>query len=276
VHSPISIKFLYRVQAAKVAGWVASDGVNKLSKAPKHTSLEHAAFGVVTGVDGKKLSSRAGTEYTLHGLLHDGIAQVATSMQQTSMSAEEKARTASAIACGAIRYYDLAHNRKSNYEFCFDRVLSLKGNTAAYLMYATTRLSSLRRQFAVAQKLLPHAEPTWEEIMAFVQKHQTGPAGSKTSTEWAPAERALVLELLRFPESVQHASKALLPNIFTDYLHNLATCFHGFYEACRVVPAESAELSQPTTLWRIALCAASENTLRAGFSLVGISHVSRM
>jgi arginyl-tRNA synthetase len=57
----------------------------------------------------------------------------------------ELASTADAIATSSIRYFDLAHSRKSSYAFSYDKVLAFRGNTGVYLMYATTRLLSLKR-----------------------------------------------------------------------------------------------------------------------------------
>lgn len=57
---------------ARLAGWVDADGRNRLADGggqPRPVALEHAAFGLVTGPDGRKLSSRDGTDLTLASLL---------------------------------------------------------------------------------------------------------------------------------------------------------------------------------------------------------------
>jgi arginyl-tRNA synthetase len=53
---------------------------------------------------------------------------------------------ARAIGIGALKYADLSTSRTSNYVFSFDRMLSLKGNTAPYLQYAHTRMRSILRE----------------------------------------------------------------------------------------------------------------------------------
>jgi arginyl-tRNA synthetase len=137
--------------------------------------LQHAAFGVVTGDSGKKLSSRDGTDATLGGLLAEarGAAALIGGMrdaERQALSAGSAAAArggsgggvggdallppppltpdsalASAIAHSAVRYFDLAHSAPSNYRLSFDAALSLRGNTASYLMYGLARLASIRR-----------------------------------------------------------------------------------------------------------------------------------
>ena len=65
---------------ARAAGWVGGGGregapvANLLHPARAPVLLQHAAFGVVAGEGGKKLSSREGTELTLGALLEEGAA----------------------------------------------------------------------------------------------------------------------------------------------------------------------------------------------------------
>ncbi|CAF1691974.1 unnamed protein product, partial [Adineta ricciae] len=53
------------------------------------------------------------------------------------------------VAYGCIKYADLSHNRNSDYVFSFDRMLDDRGNTAAYLLYANTRIRSIARTAGV-------------------------------------------------------------------------------------------------------------------------------
>jgi len=43
----------------------------------------------------------------------------------------------------AVKYADLQNNRLTNYSFSYDRMLDMKGNTAVYLLYTHTRVSSI-------------------------------------------------------------------------------------------------------------------------------------
>lgn len=275
---------LCALQAAKAAGWVAADNMNTLVAPPKKVALEHAHFGVITGENGKKLSSREGVEYTLADLVSDGILRAEAAIKDTApVNDDERRRIALSVASGAIRYFDLSHNRKTNYEFSFDRVLSFKGNAAACLLYATTRLRSLLRQLEKQSSGTIKVD-SWGELLSLLPPMDTTLTAVSSSQLSSPAERHLALELVRFRESVDHCARQLLPNVLTDYLYTLSTAFHSFYEHVRILPEVSPGADgrpgipdfNGTTLWRLHLCAATDATLRAGFSLVGLSVVDRM
>lgn len=56
------------------------------------------------------------------------------------LSPEELTRAQRSVAFGCIKYADLSHNRINDYIFSFDKMLDDRGNTAAYLLYAFTRI----------------------------------------------------------------------------------------------------------------------------------------
>lgn len=275
--------------------------------APRFVTLEHAHFGLVTGEGGRRLSSRDGTsECTLRGLLDEGVERA---LRETrSKGAEEGAKenvataadpppaieegtsgapavlplrlegarrdarpeeVAEAIATSAIRYFDLAHNRRSDYGFSYERALALKGNTAPYILYATTRLAALRRQAQDAgittewqappqPRGAPGADTEWGRIVAFLrlavaslgddlllgaQHLEGGAAAGQRDREIALAdasERTLALHILRLDDAVAHTRETLAPNVLTDFLYDGATLFHAFYERCRIVPPREA------------------------------------
>jgi len=86
-----------------------------------------------------------------------------------------------------------------------------------------------------------------------------------------PAERALALKLLQFPETVQAVADECLPNLLCGYLYDLATTFSSFYETCPVLKADPA-----TRAARLALCDRTARTIRTGLGLLGIETVEQM
>ncbi len=42
-----------------------------------------------------------------------------------------------------MKYADLSQNRESDYEFDFDKMCAIKGNTAAYMQYAYARIRAI-------------------------------------------------------------------------------------------------------------------------------------
>jgi arginyl-tRNA synthetase len=61
------------------------------------------------------------------------------------------------------------------------------------------------------------------------------------------------------------------PNQLANYLFELASTFHGFFEACPVLKAEAA-----TRESRLLLCATTARILRQGLALLGIEAPERM
>ena len=49
---------------------------------------------------------------------------------------EERRSIAAVVGVGSVQYADLCQNRSSDYVFSWDKMISLEGNTAAYLLYA--------------------------------------------------------------------------------------------------------------------------------------------
>ena len=56
------------------------------------------------------------------------------------LTEEELKAAQRSVAYGCIKYADLSHNRLNDYIFAFDKMLDDRGNTAAYLLYAFTRI----------------------------------------------------------------------------------------------------------------------------------------
>ena len=62
------------------------------------------------------------------------------------------------VAYGCIKYADLSHNRNPEYIFSFDKMLDDRGNTAAYMLYAYTRIRSIARTANVTEEQLEQAK----------------------------------------------------------------------------------------------------------------------
>lgn len=218
-----------------------------------------------------------------------------------SMPASQSASVAESIAMSAIRFYDLAHRRSSSYSFSYARVLALKGHTAAYLLYATTRLNTLKRQIGAALDIQIgnaggdasdlHAA-AWEALacacedrarLAPVAATSTSAAGAQLTSFTHPAERALALAIIRTPEAVSTAAKTLMPHHLAEHAVEAASKVHEAYTLCRVLPSLDRSVldAMPAHDWAVAalrlrLFAAADATLRQCFDLLGVQTVERM
>ena len=116
---------------------------------PKKCRVEHVGFGVVLGEDKKKFKTRSGDTVRLKDLLEEGLERAEKKLiekgRDQELTPEEMKMAKEAIAFGCIKYADLSHDRKLDYEFSFDRMLDYRGNTAVYLLYTVTRIRSIKR-----------------------------------------------------------------------------------------------------------------------------------
>ncbi|KAM4037031.1 arginine--tRNA ligase, cytoplasmic isoform 5-T6 [Anomaloglossus baeobatrachus] len=130
------IHFQTVFSAAQMIGWYDA----------KVTRVEHAGFGVVLGEDKKKFKTRSGDTVRLIDLLEEGLKRSMDKLKDKErdkvLTPEELEAAQKAVAYGCIKYADLSHNRMNDYIFSFDKMLDDRGNTAAYLLYAFTRIRS--------------------------------------------------------------------------------------------------------------------------------------
>lgn len=88
-------------------------------------------------------------------------------------------------------------------------------------------------------------------------------------------ENELLGSLGEFPRIVATAAELREPHRVARYLEELATTYHRFYDACRVLP-RGDEDTTPEHVARLWLCAATRQTLANGLTLLGVSSPERM
>jgi len=226
----------------------------------RDVELSHIRFGTVLGDDGRPFKTRSGETVSLDTLLDEAVRKalevvsVKDNAKPTGpeLDAEERQRIAEAVGIAALKYADLSQNRESDYIFSYDKMLALQGNTATYMQNAYVRVRSIFAKGEVDEAALPDL------------------AGSIQLTE--PGERALALELARFPEAIESSIADYRPNHLTTYLFELANRFSTFYDECPVLKAETPEMRNS----RLVLCYLTACILKQGLALLGIGVVERM
>jgi arginyl-tRNA synthetase len=218
--------------------------------------LVHVGFGTVLGEDGKPFKTRAGDTVGLEALLDEGVERARQVIEagaegRAALSAEDRRHVAETVGIGAIKYADLSQNRTTDYVFSFDKMLELKGNTAAYMQYAAARVEGIFAKGAIDREALRAA--TTDVRLA------------------DPAERSLALDLLRFGEVLEDVEADYRPNLLTTWLYDLAGRYSSFYDTLPVLKAAEPERSS-----RLALCDLTGRVLRKGLDLLGIGTVERM
>jgi arginyl-tRNA synthetase len=156
------------------------------------------------------------------------------------------------IGADALKYFLLMRRASQHLEFD----LSLAKRTSSenpvyYAQYSHARISSILR-FAREKGVDTDTPPDRPEFRD-------------------PAERTLAKMILRFPDTVAGAAKALEPHRLVYYTLELANTFHSFYEQARVVSDD-----REATAFRVNLCRCAQATMRQSLNLLGISAPEKM
>ncbi|MCG6383515.1 arginine--tRNA ligase [Vibrio fluvialis] len=225
--------------------------VRKARYVPEAVTLEHHAFGMMLGKDGRPFKTRAGGTVRLADLLDEAEerAKALIESKNPDLDADEKAEIATTVAMAAVKYADLSKHRTTDYVFDWDNMLAFEGNTAPYMQYAYTRVASIFAKAGVSPDNLTGDIKITEE-----------------------KEKALIAKLLQFEEAVQSVSREGQPHILCSYLFELAGQFSSFYEACPILIAEDESVKQS----RLKLAALTAKTIKQGLSLLGINTLERM
>lgn len=227
---------------------------------PKTVSLEHVPFGLVQGEDGKKFATRSGDTVKLKDLLDEAVRIAGVDIRsrldepdaELSLDVQEVMRR---VGIGAVKYADLSMNRESNYKFSYDRMLSLNGNTAPYMLYAYARICG------IVKKATGHEEG---DTMVWPK-----PSNIIISDD---SEIQLMRNLVKLPDILNEVETYLYPNRLCDYLFETSQLFNKFYESCPVNNAETPELKAS----RLSLCTVTAGTIQLLMKILGIQVVERL
>jgi len=215
--------------------------------------LQHVDFGTVLGEDGKPLKTRTGDNIKLRELLDEASERAFALVNEKSpdVPEDERRRIAEIVGVDSVQYADLSQNRASDYLFSWDKMISLDGNTAAYLLYAIARIRSIFRRQG-----LECGDPAAE----------SGADAFQTADEVALARK-----LVKFSDALRLATETLCPHFLCLYLYELAGAFSAFYNADKVIVTDPVVRAR-----RLVLCARTLLVLETGLSLLGLRTLERM
>lgn len=198
---------------------------------------EHISHGLVR-LPGGKMSSRTGDVITAKRFF-DSVSQVLQDRAADSPALEDNLQA-------AIKYSFLKQNIGANIIFDIEDSVSLEGQTGPYVQYAAVRINSIMNS-------VPESAAGYENY------------------DWQ-AERGLLIELLRYPETVQEAVKTLAPHTVAQYLYQLSREINRYYEQVSLKDTENEALRGA----RRQLLRGVRHTLEHGLSLLNIPIPERM
>lgn len=193
----------------------------------------HINHGVVKLGGGVKMSSRKGNILSAMEILD---AARAAAKQSQAESTEEN-------MLAAVKYAFAKARIGGDIVFDPNESIALEGNSGPYLQYAHARARS---------------------ILAKIGSNSGELVGDLDA-----GERILARKLSEYSESVEKATKELMPHHVCTYLYELAQEFNRFYEKNRVV-------GDPRSHIRTGLVRVYADTLKNGLGLLGIHAPDKM
>ncbi|MBY8911758.1 arginine--tRNA ligase [Bacillus sp. YC2] len=157
------------------------------------------------------------------------------------------------VGLDAVRYFFAMRSADTHMDFDLDLAVSTSNeNPVYYAQYAHARICSMLRQ-GEEQGLQPGKDLDFSGI----------------STE---KEYDLLKTIGGFPEAVAEAAEKRIPHRVTNYIYDLASALHSFYNAEKVIDPENEEKSRA----RLALMKATQITLNNALQLIGVSAPEKM
>jgi arginyl-tRNA synthetase len=155
----------------------------------------------------------------------------------------------------AVRFFLLS--RKPDTEYVFDVDLAVtknNDNPVYYVQYAHARICSV--------------------LAAWVQNEQ-GDVQELQEADLTPLQSpqamALMLMLAKYPDMLSNACTGFAPHDVAFYLRELASCYHSYYDAERILVDDDR-----VKLARLALVAAVAQVLHNGLAVLGVSAPQKM
>jgi arginyl-tRNA synthetase len=155
----------------------------------------------------------------------------------------------------ATRFFFLMHSADTHMNFNLDLAKERsEKNPVYYVQYAHARIASILRK-AEESNLTLNVRSV---LTLNVRNH--------------PKERALIFELLKFPDLVQEISQNYAVHHLPQHAIGLADKFHSFYADCKVIDEKNSEL----TAARLELVKAVQIVLKETLTLMNINAPNKM
>jgi arginyl-tRNA synthetase len=157
------------------------------------------------------------------------------------------------VGLDGVRYFFAMRSADTHMDFDLDLAVSQSNeNPVYYAQYAHARISSIIRQG---------------------KEHGFEVSGdADLNLIKAEKEIELLKKIGEFPQAIAEAAEKRIPHKITNYINDLASAFHSFYNAEKVLDKENPSLSKA----RMGLVKSVQITLRNALALIGVSAPEKM
>lgn len=239
---------LYVVDHAQSLHFQQNFAVAHLLGYDEDTRLEHISYGRMNFAEGG-MSTRKGNVIRLSQILDEAAKRAGDLAAEKGgeIPREELYNMAEVIGVASVKYAILSQDRNKDILFDWDKIITLEGNSAPYLLYS----------YARASKILHKAD-------------KLDLSGLPQLTH--PSELALARALSKFPEAFDRALQERKPHVISTALYEVCQEFNRFYGNVPVLAAE-----KPSELrTRLGLVRSFLYELKAALSILGIPVLERM
>ncbi|HEY1728986.1 MAG TPA: arginine--tRNA ligase [Candidatus Baltobacteraceae bacterium] len=200
----------------------------------------------------------AGAEVSIDVLIAQQVSLMrggeAASMSKRAGNIIELDEVLDEVGVDAARFFFIMLAPESPLTFDLDLAVKQSNeNPVYYVQYGHARIASL----------IAHARSN-PETARFVDEASRAKHLDRLVD---PTELALARRLAEWPRLIAHAARSRAPHLLTAYAREVASDFHQFYSACKIVNVGDVE----TSTARLALSMAAQSVLANALAICGVS-----
>jgi arginyl-tRNA synthetase len=239
---------LYVVDHAQSLHFQQNFAVAKKLGYAEGTNLEHISFGRMNFAGGG-MSSRKGNVIRLNNMLDEATKRAGelAATKSVDFPREELFAMAETIGVASVKYAILCQDRNKDILFDWDKIITLEGNSAPYLLYSYARAANILHK---AEKVDLSGLPVYTEKV----------------------ELDLAQQLVKFPEAFVRALNERKPHTISTALYELCQVFNRFYGNAPVLTAETPEKLRA----RLGLVQSFLFEVKSALAILGIPALERM
>ncbi len=209
----------------------------------------HFSYGMINLPEGK-MKSREGKVVDADDIIEEmiNLAYQEVNKRYPNLDEEEKKRRAKIIGMGALKFFILKFNPKSDFVFNPEESISFEGETGPYVQYCYARIQSI---------ITKSEQPISLEVNYDLLTDEK--------------ELTLIKYLNYFPEIVKQTVDTYNLHLIPQYLLNLCQKFNSFYSSCQVI-SENKELERA----RLLLIKCVQIVIKVGLNLLDIETLEEM
>ena len=213
--------------------------------------LHHLSYGMVDLPSGK-MKSREGTVVDADDLITDMRTTAKKISEEVGklegLSEDVKNDLFNTIGLGALKYYILKVDPKKRILFNPEESVDFNGNTGPFIQYTHARIKTLLLKTATSSDTIA------------------------LNLKLDEREKAIIKQLLSYPEVVHQAALQLSPALVANYVYELVRTFNSFYQNISILGSEDAD----TKHFRILLSEKVAEVIAKATALLGMKVPDRM